>query len=139
MSKLQTSGPLKYYDGLKYEVGEDFWVQTALREVAAFAGPVRLFADGTLHIRKGFTWNGASGPTYDTKTSQRASLVHDALYFLMSEGKLALKYRPVADQLLADLGKQDGMFGWRASVWRWAVDTFGGPAARHKRKLLVAP
>lgn len=139
--KIQTSGPLRYHDGLKYETAEDFWCQTPIHGEFAQSscGRVRLFTDGTLHVRKFFTWNGASGPTVDTKTSQRTSLVHDALYLLLSEGKLSMKYRPVADQLLADLGAQDGMFGWRASVWRKFVNWFGGPAARHKRKVLAAP
>jgi len=139
MASIKTSGPLKYYDGLKYETAEDFWCQTPILGVSASRDKVRLFTDGILHIRAGFTWNGASGPTVDTKTSQRTSLVHDALYFLMSEGVLSQHFRPIADQLLEDLGQQDGMFSWRGVVWRKFVNWFGGPAARHKRKVLTAP
>lgn len=136
-----TSGRLAYYDGLKYETAEDFWIQTPIKGVFAQSpcGRVRLFTDGTLHIRKGFTWNGASGPTYDTKTSQRASLVHDALYYLMAEGGLDHKWRDEADEMLDQLGDQDGMFGWRTDIWQWFVDKFGGPASRRKRKVLYAP
>lgn len=138
---IETSGRLAYFDGLKYEAAEDFWVQTPIKGVFAYSkcGRVKLLSDGTLHIKKGFTCNGASGPTVDTKSSMRTAFVHDALYLLISEGRLACKYRAVADQLLADLGSQDGMFGWRARLWQWAVNTFGGPASRHERKVLYAP
>ena len=136
---IDSSGPIKFYDGLKYELAEDFWCQTGIKGVSAVFEEVRLFTDGTLHVKAGFTWNGASGPTLDTASSMRASLAHDALYQLISEKKLDMKHRHAADELLAALGKQDGMYGWRARMWLWAVDKFGGPAARSKRKAKVAP
>ena len=33
--------------------------------------------DGTLIVNKGFAWDGASGPTFDSRSSMRPSLVHD--------------------------------------------------------------
>jgi hypothetical protein len=37
---------------------------------------------------KGYAWNGPSGPTLDTRNFMRGSLVHDALYQLMREGRM---------------------------------------------------
>lgn len=78
-----------------------------------------------LTIYRGYCWDGASGPTWDTPSCRRGSLVHDALYQLMREGKLSMKYKLVADSLLHKLLLEDGMWKWRADAWLWAVTTFG--------------
>ena len=48
-----------------------------------------LYPSGLLTIRKGFAWDGASGPTFDTKNSMRASLVHDVFCVCMRDGRLS--------------------------------------------------
>ena len=43
--------------------------------------------DGSyLLIKDGYAWDGASGPTIDTKNTQTASLVHDGLWQLIAAG-----------------------------------------------------
>jgi len=88
--------------------------------------------DGWLTIFKGYCWDGASGPAIDTKNIMQGSLVHDALYQLMREGLLDIKYRKFADQLLIKMCKADGMW-WPRTVWVYAaVRWFGKKYAQPK-------
>ncbi len=87
---------------------------------------------GCLSIYRGYCWDGASGPTWDTPSCRRGSLVHDALYQLMREGKLSTDHKSLADNLLHKLLLEDGMWKWRADLWLWAVSTFGISHARPK-------
>ena len=89
---------------------------------------------GLLTIYKGYCWDGASGPTIDTKSTMRASLVHDALYQLMRAGKLKIDYRDWADRWLRDLGIKDGMFRWRAWAWYYAVRRFSEKYAKPQKE-----
>ena len=81
--------------------------------------------EGVLEMRRGYAWNGASGPTIDTRNFMRSSLVHDALYQLMREGKLSQDQRSVADVLLRQICLEDGMSYPRASWVYWFVRFFG--------------
>lgn len=83
----------------------------------------------TLYIQKGYAWDGASGPTWDTESSQRASLVHDALYQLIRVGILSMNDRISADKELERIAVEDGMWKWRAKMWRVGLKWFGASAA----------
>lgn len=102
---------------------------------------VELYADGYINIRKGYAWDGASGPTFDTKSSMRGSLVHDALYQLMRMGLIDESNRPIADQLLHDTCVEDGMIPIRADLWKFAVEDFASFAAQYgtEQEILTAP
>ena len=70
---------------------------------------VSLLRTGTLVISERYAWDGPSGPTIDTPDTLRASLVHDALYQLMSLGLLDHRqHRNQADRLLRDIMIEDG-------------------------------
>ena len=84
---------------------------------------------GDLLILKDYAWDGASGPTMDTQSIMRASLVHDGLYQLMRDGGLPLSYRKPADKLLRKMCREDGMM-WIRAWWVYlAVRIFGKEAA----------
>ena len=83
-----------------------------------------LSENGLFIVYSGYAWDGASGPTFDTKDSMRGSLVHDALYQLMREDFLGIEHRDAADRLLQRLCIEDGMAKWRAGYWYWAVKHF---------------
>lgn len=106
------------------------WVDTPI-EIRDSLGRlmVNLSIDGTLFIQKGYCWDGASGPTFDTQSSMRASLIHDALYQICRQPKVSVLLRKiikaVGDGLLQKLMIEDGAWKWRAKLWRWAVSTFG--------------
>lgn len=91
--------------------------------------------DGVLSIAPKYAWDGASGPTIDTKNVLRPSLVHDALYQLMREGILSVAYKKDADKIFYKLLKENKVWSVRARVWYRAVRV-GGPTSSY---VLEAP
>ncbi len=83
-----------------------------------------------LEVIKGFIWDGPSGPTYDSPSSMRASLIHDVLYSLISKGVLPKDYRKAADREFRRIAIEDDMWRWRAWVWYYSLRVFGGFAVR---------
>lgn len=80
-----------------------------------------------LKISNMYAWDGPSGPTIDTESFMRGSLVHDALYQLIREGYLDKKvWRPYADKLLRKICLEDGMSKFRAWYVYHSVRWFGG-------------
>jgi hypothetical protein len=134
--------PLKYREGYKYQVYEDYTIRLPF-------GPERIietkwftfYLDGTLVIRAGYAWDGASGPTYDTKSSIVGSLVHDVIYECLRLGLLPPEWREKADEILEVLCRSDGMIPVRAEVWHDMVRIFAASSANTKndRPVLVAP
>ena len=94
---------------------------------------VTLEPNGLLSLRRGYAWDGPSGPTLDTRNFMRASLVHDALYQLMREGLLDSSQRLYADRLLRKICRQDGMSRFRAWYVYRALRAFGGKGARPRK------
>lgn len=132
---------IKYRDGYKYQLAEDYEVSTKIFPSSDITTPfICLTIGGILTVKGGYAWDGPSGPTIDTKNFLRGSLVHDALYQLMRMKCLDCGWRPAADEELIRICKQDGMWGLR----RWWVMRgvrFGGEgsAAWQAEKILTAP
>jgi len=111
----------------KYEL-----METLTESVPISANALTEFIEldrGLLTIREGYCWDGASGPTIDTKSTMRGSLVHDALYQLMRMGKIGQEYKPLADQTFRRLIRADGMGVFRAWYYYNGVRFFGRKAA----------
>lgn len=103
-----------------------------------------------LWIDEGFTWDGASGPTWDTKSSIYGSCVHDALYAWIrndprfykndEQTPAAIEWRKYADAMLYKCLVNGGMWRIRARMWYRAVRRFGGasasPANRRKEHVV---
>lgn len=83
-------------------------------------------SDGSLRVFSGYGWDGPSGPTVDTKSFMRGSLVHDVLYQLMREGHLPRASRGAADKLLKQMCIEDGMSKFRAAYVYASVRVFAG-------------
>ncbi len=115
----------------KYVLAEGYRHQTELRpgEPVEIASVLHLDADGLLTLRKGYAWDGPSGPTWDTRNFMRGSLVHDALYQLMREELLPRMYRDTADRLLRQTCQEDGMCPLCAWWVYQAVRLFGASCA----------
>jgi len=134
---------IKYKKGYKYQLKESYTVTIPLRRTVAITTEyICLDTIGSLFIRKGYAWDGPSGPTIDTRTFMRGSLIHDALYQLIRGGHLPHSvYREEADRILYNVCKEDGMSRFRAwYVWkgvRWFANPASEPSAR--RKLIEAP
>ncbi len=104
----------------------------------------RLFSltnDGWLVIFEDYPWDGASGPTIDSKSSIRGSVVHDALYEMLRLG--LLPHDPCFHLANLELRKiliEDGMWVWRANVWFRMVERFGSAsAALRPENIVTAP
>lgn len=109
---------IRYRRGYKYQLAEDYGMLTTVRYVAEIDTQwIALLPNGDIWIRAGYAWDGPSGPTIDTKTFLRGSLVHDALYQLIRAGRLPRHFRDAADRELVRICKADGMSAWR----RWYV------------------
>ena len=122
---------IAYKAGYKYQLKARYAVQIDIRPAAPIDMEyLGLTTDGTLTVKKGYAWDGPSGPTIDTLNFMRGSLVHDALYQLMREGRLGEEtYREPADRLLQKMCKEDGMSGLRAWWVYQGVHFFGKPSA----------
>lgn len=137
---------IQYKDGYKYQLESDYvytlpdYFLPTWREIETDY----LWYDGALTfiVKKGYAWDGPSGPTIDTKNFMRGSLLHDGLYQLIREGYLNKKtYRIVADKILYEACRQSGMSWIRANVVYYSVRVFGNPSALSTgaRPLLIAP
>lgn len=125
-----------YKSGYKYQLDADYWLQVDILigpefERGNYYVNLRPITKGgcMLRVRAGYAWDGPSGPTIDTKTFMRGSLVHDALYQLIREGYLDPSYRKYADNLLKEICREDGM-SWLRAQWVYlGVSKFGSDAA----------
>jgi Protein of unknown function (DUF1353) len=109
---------ISYKKGYKYQLVEEYSTDIPIKpDENIISDYINLSSDGKLVIKKGYAWDGPSGPTWDTLNFMRGSLVHDALYQLMRAEKLDKdKYREPADRLLQKMCKEDGMSSIRAWV-----------------------
>jgi len=121
---------IQYREGFKYQLDADY------KTILNFGAPkpiktynVQFLPDGILEIKRGYAWDGPSGPTIDTKTFMRGSLIHDVLYQLIRMGELPMDYRRAADAELKDCCIQDGMNKLRAWWVHKALDYAGRSAA----------
>ena len=132
---------IQYRDGYKYQLAKTYRIYVGIKCNPCKTDYITLTADGWMIVKKGYAWDGASGPTLDTNDTMRGSLVHDALYQLMRLGLLPELCRSKADQLLYDICVEDGMCEFRANYWKEAVKDFAASAAKAgtERPILIAP
>ena len=96
---------IKYQKGYKYRLFKQVTVKVAIfPEDSVVTSFIKMSTDGILTIKKGYSWDGCSGPTWDDKTNQRAGLIHDALYQLMRLGMTPQKNKDAADRELQRSG-----------------------------------
>ena len=133
---------IKYKSGYKYQLIEPYFVcvDIALPE-RIVSEYIVLAVDGVMMIKKGYCWDGPSGPALDTKNFMQGSLVHDALYELMRKGLLDQKWREQADRELQRICIEDGMSKLRAWWVYRAVRTFAKRCTDtdNKKPELIAP
>lgn len=118
-----------YRSGYKYQLAETYICTVDLRPSGDIDHDfIRISRSGILLIRKGYAWDGPSGPTFDTKDFMRGSLIHDALYQLIREKHLPDDIRESADAELRKACIEDGMSQLRAWWVYKAVRLFGATA-----------
>ena len=124
---------MKYLKRLyKYELLDDFIAQIPVTPGQVIEHEYYyLNTIGLLHIRRGYMWDGPSGPTYDSKGLMIGSLVHDVGYQMTRDGWFDIDQdRALWDQVYFDLIKRNGInpirawghyrmlrrFGWKAAL-----------------------
>ena len=141
---------IRYRCGYKYQLAEGYSLKLEMlqrhgawseahgedgeRDAGIKTEYIELSADGVLTIKAGYAWDGPSGPTIDTKSFMRGSLVHDALYQLMRNEHLPASCREEADQELYRLCREDGMCRFRAWYVLLGVRKGAGFAASPKSR-----
>lgn len=125
--------PIQFSGGYRYclKVGHETSMKLSPAQ-GEIDHPFMRIKNGRMYIRKGYSWDGPSGPTIDTNNFMRGSLYHDALYQLMREGLLHEQYREFADDVLYRMIRENGMFWLRAKWVYWGVRIFGAKHARKK-------
>ena len=133
---------VKYTKGYKYQLVEDYSIQTSIKPYKDMELKfISLSKDGLLTIKAGYASDGPSGPTIDTKNSIRGAFVHDALYQLIRQRCLPKSVRPQCDELAYRIWIEDGMYKWRAKLWKRELGKFAGYAAdpKNAKETLTAP
>lgn len=136
---------IAYNSGYKYQLKKTYRIKVSIVPkslIKTKAGYITLDKKGKLVIKEGYAWDGPSGPTIDTPSFMRGSLIHDALYQLMRDEYLdPKKYRRSADVILRDICREDGMCCIRVWWVYFFVHLFGNiavdPASR--RPITFAP
>ena len=156
---MQRANKLEWTEGYKYRTSKTFWVFTNIRPFYEVQiGRITLTVEGLLIIDRGYSWDGPSGPTIDTKNFMVGGIVHDALYEILrcptklldrkcdivrgSEAVHAATHEQVreeADKMLLDLVRADGMSEFRSNYVYKGVRVGGESSAEKPRKVYVAP
>lgn len=134
---------IEFKKGYKYQLANDYTHELVHfgKDDQGATGFVSI-NNGHLTLKRGYAWDGPSGPTFDTKNFMRGSLVHDGLYELMRNGVLdPAIHREPADKELHSACRADGMSRFRAWYVLRAVRR-GAKASSlpsHYRKVFRAP
>jgi hypothetical protein len=132
---IESSGPITYCAGYKYQLQNTAKVRTEIRGVIAIIpGFVSLDTDGWLTVYERYAWDGPSHPAIQDAHNMRPSLFHDAGYQLLRETDLNERYKYDFDFLYRVLCIEDGMSAERAEVEYQAVRVFGVHAAAKRAK-----
>ncbi len=86
---------------------------------------VKITKDSIITSKKTFQW-GASFLTVDTPSTRRASCIHDAFFHLSDKGVFkgenSKNIMYTSNELLYKMCLEDGMYKWRAKMWKEALD-----------------
>lgn len=134
---------IRYRSGYQYQLAEGYSLKVSVVPKEPIKTEfVALGTDGSLAIKRGYAWDGPSGPTIDTRNFMRGSLVHDALYQLMRDAGLSKEqWRDEADLELKRICLEDGMSSLRAWWVHRGVSVGGDPSASpdSQKPILTAP
>ena len=133
---------MRYRKGYKYQLAETEVFQTSIHPKAGIITDfIDLSVSGILTVKKGYAWDGPSGPVIDRKTNMRASLAHDALYQLCRRGHLPHRLWRDIDREYSKILKQDGTWKITRKIHMAGLKIAGGKHARPRarRKVYEAP
>lgn len=136
---IRASTYVIYSKGYKYVLEKDLVFNVPLLKGFEHKSYFITLIDGVLTLKKGYAWNGASGPTRDTPSTMRGSAGHDALYQLISEGSIGIQQRGIIDDYFKQWILEDGMSRIRAWYFHYGVVKAGRRHALAKKKIYSAP
>ena len=119
---------IRYRSGFKYQLVNDYRVRVDIfPDYDILTEFIELDRSGALTIRHGYAWDGPSGPTFDSSSFMRGSLVHDALAQLIRDAYLDIEkwFTPI-NQELRKICIEDGMWSIRAWWVFIGVEYLGG-------------
>jgi len=132
-----------YRDGMKYQVAHDYMRKTPIcPQDDIITKWWVLTRGGVLLLKDGFAWDGASGPTFDTKNSMSPSAEHDALCKMLRNRSLDYDlWQDRINEFFRERCEENGMAPWRASLWHAGVEfgDAGNPKQGADDKILEAP
>ena len=116
----------------KFKVEENFSIELPFK-IADFEHQYASLKDDILEIKKGYAWDGASGPIINTRDTLVASLVHDVLYQAMRLNliKSNSENKKIADKIFFEILKMHGVNAIRRKVWYFAVRLFGKKSTKN--------
>ena len=134
---------LRYRSGYKYQLATTYSMLITIKPKQDIKTEfIKLDTKGKLTIKKGYAWDGPSGPVVDTRENMRASIVHDALYQLMRQKELSARaYKDRADKIFKNICIEDGIPRKIASAYYLGLKIGGKPATdpKNKKKVHRAP
>ncbi|MGK0237862.1 MAG: hypothetical protein ACI92G_001326 [Candidatus Pelagisphaera sp.] len=121
-----SDGAFTYLSGYKYQLHKDYeYLLNFDTKAEAVLNKIEIKGNRMI-LRKGYGWDGASGPAIDTKNFMRGSAIHDALYVLMAHGVLEQEeFKDHCDQEFMRILAKDGMPRLRRMYVYQAVKQFG--------------
>ncbi len=129
---------MKYRKGFKYQLAEEIILQTSFRPASnIYSDFCCLTMLGQLLLKRGFAWDGASGPVVDRKSNMIASAGHDGLYRLMRKGLLDCKLWPQADEMFAKWLKENGAWAITIQIDSLGLKMANGAAANPSNKAKI--
>ena len=137
------SETIYYRSHYKYQLTRPYVVQTGICPPEEIHYQFfTLNTSGVLEVKAGYAWDGASGPTWDTKSSMRPSLVHDCFCQMAADRRLDYKtYATAYNALFRRMCEEDGMWKLRAMIWQAGVifGRGGDPEMSDGNEELTAP
>ena len=135
-------GPITYRRAPRYKYVLDARVEgygPILPKKNIITPYIELYTDGKLVLLPEMPWDGASGPTLDTKSVMTPSVFHDAYCRLHRWGLLNERHRKQADKLLAaDMAERNNWF-IKVRVWYRGVRVESKYHKHGKGKVYTAP
>lgn len=126
----------KWWQKAEFRLDYDIVFQTDIVGYTYEDEYVKLDRFGRVTIKAGFDW-GASGLTWDTRSSRRGSIIHDAIYYLsqmkvFDDAPNNHALRLSADDLILKYCLEDGMFKTRAYTWYYVLRACGGSSWNYR-------
>lgn len=109
----------------KYRLDSQYKATTRVEGFSVETAACTLEPTGRLILKRGFTWNGPSGPAVDTPRTMIPSAIHDCLYGLIEAGDLPNDARKDSDKTYREALRNWGVSGLRRGLHFRGVRLFG--------------